>query len=270
MAPRGKKKQEPTLFTQTIPLPLLYHDPVALDADRHRNLTVAPSPGGYRFAATAHSIMLTAVEFAEACRDYPIIFYAADDGSITPLAMLGFQAAENLFVDETGDWKASYIPAYIRRYPFIPADTGTKEYPICIDQKFDGINIAGGQRLFDDNGAPTDYCRQVQAFLYDYQSQPAITSAFTIKLHELGLFRPMDANIQMKDGNQFHLHGLLIVDEESLAKLGDAAVQELFRKGYLGLIYTHLASLKNLARLIDLKATRNNQPSETACQSKTV
>lgn len=258
MAPRSKQKQEPAPSAQTAPLPLLYQEPVALNNDNHRDLTVAPSPTGYCFAASAHSVMLTAVEFAEACREYPIIFYAADDGSITPLALLGFQAGENLFVDDAGAWKASYIPAYIRRYPFIPADTGTDEFPICIDQKFDGLNIEGGQRIFDEQGQPTDYCRQVQAFLHDYQTQPAVTSAFTIKLHELALFRPMDANIQMKDGNHFHLQGLLIVDEESLAKLGDTAVQELFRKGYLGLIYTHLASVKNLARLIEMKAARQN------------
>jgi len=258
MATKPRQKQEAAPQATSVPLPLLYQEPVALDVKKHRELTVAPSPTGYTFAASAHSVMLTAFEFSEACRDYPIIFYAADDGSITPLALLGLQAGENLFVDEAGAWKAAYIPAYIRRYPFIPADTGTQEFPICIDRKFDGLNIEGGQRIFNDQGEPTDYCRQVQAFLHDYQSQPAGTSAFTLKLHELGLFRPMDANIQMRDGNSFHLQGLLIVDEESLTRLGDAPVQELFRKGYLGLIYTHLASVKNLTRLIDMKALRTS------------
>jgi len=260
MGTRSPQKHEATPQAASVPLPLLYQEPVALNADKHRELTVVPSPTGYRFAAIAQSIMLTTLEFGEACREYPIIFYAADDGSITPLALLGLQAGENLFVDDAGTWKATYIPAYIRRYPFIPADTGTQEFPVCIDQKFDGLNIEGGQRIFNDQGEPTDYCRQIQAFLHDYQSQPASTSAFTVKLHELGLFRPMDANIQMRDGNHFYLQGLLIVDEENLARLGDAPVQELFRKGYLGLIYTHLASVKNLSRLIDLKAARQSCP----------
>lgn len=237
-------------------LPLFYKEPVAITLDRHRELTVAASPCGYAFAAAASNVMLAAVEFFEACRDYPIIFSSADDGTITPLALLGVQTGENLFVDNGGAWKATYIPAYVRRYPFIPADTGSQEFPVCIDQSFDGLNIDGGQRLFSDEGEQTDYCRQIQAFIRDFQSQPAVTAAFTAKLSELGLFRSMDANIQLNNGAAFQLQGFLIVDENNLARLGDVAVLDLFRKGYLGLIYAHLTSVKNLARLIEMKAAR--------------
>ncbi|MEI7817500.1 MAG: SapC family protein [Desulfuromonadales bacterium] len=240
----------------TAVLPLFYKEPVAINADQHRDLTVSPSPTGYAFAAEAHTVMLTAVEFFEACREYPIIFSPAEDGTITPLALLGIQAGENLFVDAEGAWKATYIPAYVRRYPFILADTGAADFPVCVDQTFDGLNIEGGQRLFTEEGEQTDYCRHIQAFIQDYQGQPVATAAFSAKLRELELFRPMDANIQLNDGTQFQLQGFLIVDENSLARLGDVAVLDLFRKGYLGLIYAHLASVKNLARLIDLKAAR--------------
>jgi hypothetical protein len=237
-------------------LPLFYKDPVAINLDEHRNLTVSPSPTGYSFASDAHVVMLTAVEFFEACRDYPIIFSSAEDGALTPLALLGVQQGENLFVDAVGAWKTAYIPAYIRRYPFILADTGSSEFPVCIDQTFDGLNIEGGQRLFTDEGEQTDYCRHIQAFVQDYQNQPVSTSAFTARLKELDLLRPIDANIQLNDGTQFTLQGLLVVDENSLARLGDVVVLDLFRKGYLGLIYAHLASIKNLSRLVDMKAAR--------------
>ena len=75
-------------------LPLFYKEPVALNVEQHRELTVSPSPAGYAFAAAAHTVMLSAVEFFEACRDYPIIFAPAADGSITPLALLGIQPGE--------------------------------------------------------------------------------------------------------------------------------------------------------------------------------
>lgn len=239
-----------------VTLPLFYKKPVAINRDAHREMTVAPSPTGYAFAGEAHNVMLTAVEFFEACRDYPIIFSPTEDGTIIPLALFGIQAGENLFVDESGAWKATYIPAYIRRYPFILADTGAQEFPVCIDQAFDGLNIEGGQRLFTEAGEPTDYCRHIQAFIQVYQGQPASTAAFTSMLRELDLLRPLDANIQMHDGPQFRIQGLLIIDETSLAKLEDAVILDLFRKGYLGLIYAHLASVKNLSRLIDMKAAR--------------
>ena len=255
MSPRQKQKAE---RAPSVSLPLFYKEPVPLNVDQHRELTIAPSPTGYAFATAAHTVMLAAAEFAEACHDYPIIFSPAEDSSIVPLALLGIQAGENLFVETTGAWKTTYIPAYIRRYPFIPADTGTEQFLICIDKQFDGLNIDGGHVLFTGQGEPTDYFRQVQAFLQDYQMQSALTASFTAKLHELELLRPLDANIQMNDGSSFQLQGFMVVDENSLARLGDVAVLDLFRKGYLGLIYTHLASIKNLARLIDMKAARQN------------
>lgn len=242
--------------TETTPLPLFYKEPVAISSDLHRELTVAPSPSGFAFAAAAHTVLLSAVEFFEACRDYPIIFSPSADGAITPLALLGLQPGENLFVNESGAWQAVYIPAYVRRYPFITADTGAAELPICIDQVFDGLNMEGGQRLFDENGEPTDYCRHIQAFVHDYQNQHAASSAFTAKLQELELFRALDANIQLNDGRQFVLQNFLVVDENRLARLGDVDVLDLFRKGYLGLIHAHLVSVKNLSRLLDLKAGR--------------
>jgi len=256
MTAKGSQQQVSAPLAKSAPMPILYKEPVALDADTHRDLAVGFSPTGYRFAASAHCVMLTVVEFAEACREYPIIFYAADDGSITPLALLGFQAGENLYVDDAGAWKASYIPTYIRRYPFIPADTGTDEFPICIDQKFDGINIEGGQRVFDAQGQPTVYCRQIQTFLNEYQTQPAITSTFTVKLHRLGLFKPMDADIKLDTNQQLQVQGLFMVDEDSLLSLGESKIVELQREGYLSLIHSHLISLKNMARLIEMKAQR--------------
>lgn len=244
----------------TVPaaLPLFYKEPAIINVEQHRNLTIAPSPKGYSFASEAHFVMLTAVEFPQACREYPILFSATDDGTVRPLALLGIQQGENLYVDETGAWKASYIPAYVRRYPFIPAETGSPELPVCFDQAFDGLNIEEGQRIFDESGEQTEYCRHIQAFILDYQNQQPPTAAFAEKLKELGLFRHMDATFELNDGRKFVLQGFLVVDEEKLARLGDVAVLDLFRKGYLGLIYAHLASIGNISRLVDLKADRKD------------
>jgi hypothetical protein len=243
---------ETTSLTST--MPLFYQDPVAINADQHRDLIVAPSPKAYTFAATAHTVLLNAVEFYEACREYPIIFSLTPEGDFVPLALLGLQQGENLFVDASGAWQATYIPAYVRRYPFIAADTGTETFPVCIDQTYDGLNIDGGQRIFDEAGQLTDYCRHIQAFVTDFQQQHVLTQAFTAKLKELELFQPIDANVQLNDGRKFLVQGLFSIDENRLGRLGDVNVLDLFRKGYLGLIYAHLASIKNLQKLVNLKA----------------
>lgn len=237
-------------------LPLFYKKPVTVQSDVHRDLTVSPSEKGFSFAAETHTVILSAAEFIEAGHEYPIIFSVGAEQSPVPLALLGLAASENLFVDDSGKWSARYIPAYVRRYPFIPADTGGTEFPVCIDEAFDGLNKAEGQRLFDEDGSPTDYCRFVQSFVSDAQQQYLAGQAFVARIHELDLFRLMDANVKLKNGADLVLREFLIVDEDKLGRLSDSDVLDLFRKGYLPLIYAHLSSLKNISKLADLKVGR--------------
>jgi hypothetical protein len=52
------------------------------------------------------------------------------------------------------------------------------------------------------------------------------------------------------------LQGFSVVDEQRLAALGDAELLGLVRDGYLALIYSHLGSLGNVARLSEHLAAR--------------
>src|SRR3954471_5557872 len=100
-----------------------YEKPVLLDRDKHRRRKVQPS-ADFGFARKANSLYLAAVEFSEAFKEYPILFTRGGNGHIVPVAMLGLRARENLFVDAEGRWLGNYIPAFVRRYPFVLADLG--------------------------------------------------------------------------------------------------------------------------------------------------
>ena len=236
-------------------LPLFYQRPVALDSEIHKTATIAPSPGQLSFAANTHSVILAGVEFAEACREFPIIFTALDNGQIVPVALLGLKANENLFVNEAGEWRGNYIPAYIRRYPFINTEGDNQQLVVCVDEAYDGFNAPGGQPLFENN-EPTPYMKQVMALLEDYYGQMKNTEAFGQHLNQLGLFKQMDANINLNDGRSFNLTGLLVVDEQKMQQLDKDAVDALFRSGALALVYAHLLSLSNMTRLMAMKAGR--------------
>lgn len=238
-------------------MPLFYRSPVAINSEIHLNSRIARSKDKFRFASSANFVLVTAVEFIDASKTYPLIFSEGANGEVVSLALLGLENGENLFVDHlTGEWSANYVPAYVRRYPFIPADVGSESFPVCVDQEYEGFGTEEGERLFDEDGTATEYCRQVQAFLSDYQQQSLVTQGFAQKLKALGLLKSMDLNIQDLQGQNFAVQGFLIVDEEKLKGLDDEEVLSLFREGYLALIYMHLGSLRNLSRLIDLKAKR--------------
>jgi len=234
-------------------LPLFYKSPVALNKDAHADMTVSPSPDGYKFAASTQSIILATVEFFDAGRQFPIIFSPVADGTLLPVALLGLEQNENLFVDAEGAWKAPYIPAYIRRYPFITTDGAEGQTTVCFDEAFDGFNREGGLPLFED-GEPTEKTKEIQAFLQDYLIQIQQTKAFGALLLEAGLLKQIDAQANFEDGRSYPLNGMLVVDEQKLTQLPDAEIIKLFRGGALALVYAHLLSLRNFTTLLDLKA----------------
>ncbi len=236
-------------------LPMFYKNPLPLNRETQATLTVGSSPRGFQFAASAQFVLLTGVEFFDAGRQFPIIFTATADKKILPVALLGLEKDENLFVNAAGAWEGQYIPAYIRRYPFITTEGPGDKMIVCYDEAFDGFNQEGGVPLFEA-GEPTAKMKEVQSFLQDYYIQMQKTELFCVGLAELQLFRQIDVQATMKDGRSYPLKGMLVVDEEKLAQLPENDVVKLFRGGQMALIHAHLMSLRNFGVLIDRKAGR--------------
>ncbi len=238
-------------------LPIFYRNPVPLNSEIHANLTVSPSPQGFAFAAAARTVLLATVEFYDASRQFPIIFRETADNGILPVVLLGLEEHENLFVDAAGNWSGHYIPAYIRRYPFITTHGNEGDETVCFDEAYDGFNLEGGAALFE-NGEPSAKTREIQAFLQDYLVKMRESSQFGAMLLQAGLLRQIDAQANLGDGRSYALNGLLVVDEQKLAQLPDIDIVKLFRSGMLALIHAHLLSLRNLKTLIERKAQREN------------
>lgn len=232
---------------------LFYRTVVPVNAERHRDWSVKTGES-YAFAAGVNSVPLAAAEFAEAAAAYPVVF-AGDANAVFPAAILGTRADENLHVDAGGSWTGRYLPAFIRRYPFVfSQDAEGKALTLTIDESFEGCNQAGrGERLFDADGAQTQYLRSVLAFLQEYQAQVMRTRAFCARLAELNLLQPMQAQFTLPGGEQRSLGGFMAVDRQKLKALPAGVVAEMLAKDELECIFLHLASLRHfrdmLARL---------------------
>ncbi|MBF0342110.1 MAG: SapC family protein [Magnetococcales bacterium] len=237
---------------------LFYQKPVVLDKHRHKHLRLARQQGEYRFASQTNSVVLNGSEMIEAAKEYPVFFVRHGQG-IVPVALLGLRDAENLFVTSEGVWEAKYIPAFVRRYPFVLASGNleTQALTVCIDEAFPGFVTQGeGQRLFDDQGEPTDWFKKAIRFLEEFQAQVRRTEVFVNRLHGLDLLVELTARADLVNGAQYAMQGLLVVDEKKLLELSKPQALELFRCGELGWVYAHLFSLSNMGRLVDLLARR--------------
>lgn len=230
---------------------LIYESSVPLDSVAHRDLSFDPAPG-FGFAAGINAVPLAAVEIPAAAAEYAIVFTAAGD-DVVPMAVLGIRNDQNLFVAADSRWEAKYVPAFVRRYPFVfAASEDGKTLTLCIDDTHPGFNSDGrGERLFDADGKPTAYTGRVLDFLKEYQVQFERTRLFGRRLKELDLLEPMEAIVSLPDGRQVPLRGLLGVSREKLRALDGAELSALAKSDALELVYLHLASLRNFNEVKD-------------------
>jgi hypothetical protein len=232
---------------------MYYRKPVLLNREKHRQRRVKPS-AGFGFARQSVSLPLAGAEFTEACKDYAIVF-ARQGGKVVPLALLGLRDGENLFVDGQDRWTAAYVPAFVRRYPFVLAELG-EQMGACVDEGFEGIDDPAGEPLFDEQGNNTPFLQNALDFLQRYQQEHLRTQQFCQRLEDAGLLTEMSARADLLDGSTFTVAGLMVVDEKKLAALPDDVALWLFRSGEMHLVSMHLLSLSNLHRLVDRMAER--------------
>lgn len=250
-----------------------YERPVPLNRTAHKDLRLKAVPS-LKFAANVHSVPLTGVEFPAAARDMPILFAGTDIKEAGPMALLGLRQNENLFIDADGQWAANtYVPAFIRRYPFIlaekPADQeGGDDFTVFLDEAYEGFNQTEGERLFQDDGTDAEMLTNAVNFLGEFQQHVARTHWFMDQLRKYDLLEPRNIRLE-KDGKSINLNGLFVVSEEKLRQLDEKVAQEFLKEGVLGWIYAHLLSLANIDR-VSLRLNEREQVEVGTTGSTTV
>ena len=230
---------------------LIYETAVPVSSKRHGGSSVEIG-ANYAFSRNVNSVPLMAVEFPQAAQEYAIVF-AGTAEAMMPAVILGVRGNENLYLSKEGAWQAKYIPAFVRRYPFVfsSSDDG-KTFTLCVDEAFPGFNKDGrGQRLFSDDGKPTPYVDNVLKFNQEYRNQFLRSQTFCKKVSELGLLEPMQAQISLESGERMSLGGFMAVNRNRLKALPGDALADLAKTDELELLYLHLQSMRNFTGLKD-------------------
>ena len=232
----------------------MFKNLVPVNRERHAGTRIRPLQD-FRFASEAHLASVTLHEFGRVSGTYPILFVEDKQNDLfRPVALLGLEAGENLFLDAEGKWKAQYVPAIIRRYPFALAGPDEQDnYAVCIDEGADVVGEdAEGQPLFDDAGEPAEALENVRRYLSELQQMDAMTNACCEFLAEHNMFTPF--NLRLQDGEQIrNIAGCYVVNEERLNNLSDELFLDMRKRGYIGPIYGHLASVAQMDRLVRLR-----------------
>lgn len=230
---------------------MFYQRPVALNRDVHRQLRLKADMGGFSYASTTNSVPLAGIEFADACRSITIVFSDPSEGMGFPLALVGLRQDENLFVNAQGKWTGDYIPAFVRRYPFVLQEKAdASDFTVLIDEAYPGFSKDEGEPLFLEDGKDAEVLSKAIEFVQNYQAEVERTRLFVKRLREHELLVPRVIQVNLHDETPFVMQGFAAVDEQKLLSLPDDQLLVLARNGDLGWIYAHLVSLGEVPGLV--------------------
>lgn len=232
-------------------LPMFYNDLMPLNSRDHatwkaKNADAAP------WLIGQHAIPLTAEEFPQAARHYPIIFASGDNP--VPLALMGLNEGVNIFVDEAGKvTQPIYIPAYVRRYPFLLAklNPSSEELSLCFDPSSGLISdsVEEGQDLFAD-GQPSEATKAALGFCEQFEQAGQRTQAFIDELKKHDLLMEGEVAIQQQGNEQpFIYRGFQMVNQEKLREIRGDVLRGWAQSGLLPLLYAHLFSLELISQV---------------------
>ena len=238
----------------------LHKQPTALDTVVHRNLLLDNQASIASLLASFTSFSVTVSEFAEAGREFPILFVrSAPEGereTVAPVAVFGLKAGENLFLKDDR-WLAGYMPAIMRAYPFTMARIeGADRWALVFDQSWSGIGREHGKPLFNEKGEATELLTQVHTFVQEIEADVERTRQACALLLEHKLLKGMRFDATLANGETISVDGFMTVDEDAIAKLTDAQIVTFYRNGLLNLLHTHQLSLGNMRRLLDRRFQR--------------
>lgn len=244
------------MSASNLPLPLFYKRPLPLDARAHRDLALREN-FGFRFAENVNAVPINLIELPQICHFYPIAFSPGETATL--VAILGLRDNENLFVGRSGTWLSNtYIPAYVRRYPFIFAEMPDSEsLSLCVDYNEEAVVEGGKHRFFDPDGSPSQLSANALEFCKSYHAAAQQTTAFGTALAASGLLTDRAAQVAIHDGRRINFSGFRIIDETRLAEMSDKDHLDWRSKGWLPFIYAHLFSGSQWSRLAHLLNVRD-------------
>lgn len=246
-------------------LPIFYNDLVPLNSNDHGKLRLRPTEAAL-FLSRQHAVPLTIDEFVLAQRFVPIIFSVGEDP--VPLALMGLNEGVNTFLDDEGKLRGpAYVPAYVRRYPWMLAKLRPDgdELSLCFDPTSDIVGeFEDGEPLLED-GQPTEMTKNILQFCEEFEQAAHRTGLFMRDLKELDLLMDGEVSMQMPGNEQpFVYRGFLMVNEEKLRELRGDQLRKMNQNGMMPLLHAHLFSLQLMREVFQQQIEQGKMPQVAA------
>lgn len=244
-------------------LPIFYNDLMPLNSRDHANWKTRPMNSA-EWLKGHHAIPLTVDEFVQAQRDFPIIFSSGENP--LPLALMGLNEGVNTFVNAEGKIEEPvYLPAYIRRYPFMLAkltQEGT-DLSLCFDPTSGNVGeFDEGEALFDSEAKPTETTQNILQFCEHFEGAGQRTKAFIDELKKHDLLMDGEIAISQQDNpdKPFVYRGFQMINQEKLQDVRGDILREWNKNGMLALVYAHIMSLDLMRTIFARQVQQGTAP----------
>ncbi len=232
--------------------------PELLNNITHKDLRIITRRGA-EWGDDVMSCPVTPDEFRSVQAHYPIVFQKNAQGQFQPVALLGLQDGQNLFLGAKG-WTVPYIPLAMQRAPFligVGAEGNADELRMLVDMQSPRIaQGAEGEAVFLPQGGNTEFLERANSILKTLHEGFQATPEFIGALVANDLLESFVLDVERPDGSHGRLIGLHTINEERLAALDANTIGLLHQADYLQNIYMAVASLSNLHALIQLQLAR--------------
>jgi len=233
-----------------------------LDSASHSSLHINPDQP-FTFASELMAAPVMSGEAELVAREYALVFPTKPG---LPLAILGIEDDRNAYVSAQGVWQARYVPAHVRRYPFM-LGTGAQQaesiegsnFTVMVDLDAPHFKFGTGKPLFTPDGRPEPALVNAQKLLIAIQNDSERTLKLVQQLEDAQLLVQQPVIARPSSQPSVSLDGLRVVDRERLDSLEVNILHSLQASGALGLVYAHMLSLTNLRDSVLVK-TRYSVP----------
>ena len=158
-----------------------------------------------------------------------------------------------------------YIPAYIRRYPFLLARLRPEsdELSLCFDPTSGAIGDFDEGELLFDGTEPSAATKAILEFCEQFEAAGLRTNAFIEDLVKSDLLMDGEVAIQPEGFDQpFVYRGFRMVDEEKVRNLRGDELRKMNQNGFLPLLFAHLFSLSQMRDVFARQMQQGKAPAQ--------
>ena len=204
----------------------------------------------FAFAANKQLVEIFVGELKTVLHYYAVGFVKQDE-AYQLVALVGVEKDRSLYVDLNNEWTCEYVPASLRGYPFMLADSERQEDEkvLCIDQDY-LTDDSDAVRLFKADGEQDDSITETLNFFVKCDQDRRTTQAACQALADAGVIEAWPLNVARGDDeNSLSIEGFYCINEAKLNSLDTAVFAGLRETGAFHLAYAQLFSMNQLTQL---------------------